>query len=192
MKKLIFFILIIPLLLSSWTGTWDKGYIVEERIDTLSMIQLPWTRVTNCSEGVNIYSSRTEYNPYLTASNQRFVTPLFKLLFNGNDSIYVDSLVLVYHLGPAFNDTDTVVFRIDTVHVVTNGYRDRYYVYKETLITNQSEGQHRIAITDIGMNKQWAFNHPIVTLWYKKAESSPPFCYLFGFIIYYKVYYKVR
>jgi len=35
MKKLVFFILIIPLLLSSWTGTWDKGYVVEEKVDTL-------------------------------------------------------------------------------------------------------------------------------------------------------------
>ena len=190
MKRIFVLILIIPLIVfPSWTGTWDKGYVVEEKVDTFPAMQLPRTGFTYLWDGYNIHDNSIEYLPWLRGPGDRFSSPIFQLLFNGNDSIYIDSLILVYGFLSALDDTDTVVFRIDTAKVVTSFF---YYTYKDTFMTNQSSGLHSIAITDIGMNRLWAFNHPTVVLFYKNAGDTYPTYRIHGFIVRYKAYYKVR
>ena len=189
MKKLVFFILIIPLLLSSWTGTWDKGYVVEEKVDSI-----PTAYMMNYPLGRSWYNAF--FNDYIDfrvwgyATGQGVTVLPFHFLFNGNEKVFVESLQVVYKIDNYdLTDADTILVRVDTLK---KSYTRYYYSYLVEEITAVPKG---IYISTFTMQKEILFKEKgnyAVTLYWKVNAGSNNDIEILYVVFYYKAYYKVR
>ena len=85
MSRIFVLILIIPLIVfSSWTGTWDKGYVVEEKIDTFKFTN-PSLAFTHGNAGYingGAHSNLITMGYILSGTGKRISFPLlFSYLF---------------------------------------------------------------------------------------------------------------
>ena len=183
MKKLIFFILIIPLILSSWTGTWDKGYVVEEKVDTLR-----FTTIYTTASAQRIINSTSTYLEWQlnTPGHVLIAHHLFsKLFYDGAEKVYIDSLKVTFYHN-VIDSSDTFYVRIDTLGSSNNS---RWYPFKTLLIPEYTtNGLSEVSFYDLEIKQPEKFS----IFWWMKAEGTATYLNPRWVIIYYKAYYKVR
>lgn len=182
MKKYIFF-LTIPLILSSWTGTWDKGYVVEEKVDTFA-----WMYYTT-STGNEIFRMRrvnsNEYWVRLDATNE---TVIFKLPVQECDSVYLDSVKFIMHTLYSPSNAETLWVNLEKVKWIAS-ISPILTEKRDTIIGGFPSGTLFTFVIEKGFSRL-RLRQYFITIGLKKRKSGA--YYLNWGIAYYKAYYKVR
>ena len=122
----------------------DGGGTISECVDTLTWVD-EWWAYTYTYKGLTQTDTSLVLARGLTSVGQYH---FFKLdrLFNGADSIGVDSIKCLFHWGGTANDSDTVIFAIDTLKPI-NTNNHYFYSLKMTYITGSN---HVDMMKDIG------------------------------------------
>jgi len=192
MKKFVFFILVFPLVMLAWTGTWDKGYVIEERIDTFKFTN-PSLAFTHGKAGYingGSQSNLITMGYTLSGTGKQISFPLLfsYLFYTGCEKVYIDSMqLLYYHYNDVSDNADTIWAEIDTIWLSNPDIR--WYVYKkEQLPLFTSNAVDTVTFYDMLIKNP----HRYTVTWRVINQTSSVIIKLEEVRVFYKAYYRVR
>jgi len=190
MKKLVFFILIIPLILSSWTGTWDRGYVVEEKIDTIPLYIASNFYVSWVGQGT-VTDNYSFAGAAFNNTGHRAIFPLVftKLFVKGAEKVHIDSIRFYYYVADTIDDADTFYIRIDTLRYTA--LSQNFYKYKSQRLPNTTSLHSTPFVTFYDFDIVEPLRYHVIW-WLKKKGATGFGISLKPAIAFYKAYYKVR
>jgi len=162
----------------AWAKDDGEGSSESVCVDTLTWVD-EWWAYTYTYQGISQTDTSVIISRGLTANGHHH---FFKLdrLFENADSIYIDSIQALYHWGGTANDSDTVVFSIDTLKPVNS---NNHYFYSVKYTYLQTGTATSTTLTGLGMFRSPSF---VILRLYKRTGSHG--CFQHGFVVFYKKY----